>query len=288
LETAKGLARAGAHVVIAARNVEKADAALVALRAAVPGVAAEVVALDLASLSSVRTAAEEILSSQPAIDLLVNNAGVMGTPETTTEDGFELQFGTNHLGHFALTALLLPGLLSADAARIVTVTSTAHRIGRPIDPANPHLAGKRYGPWTAYGQSKLANYFFALGLDQRLTAAGAPAISLMAHPGLSDSDLQSTSVSATGGGFSQRFFHWLARTTGMSEERGALPQLRASLDPKAAGGQFYAPRFVNFGSPVRRPVLRRFRLQQHIDDLWQVSERETAITLDVAAALTRV
>jgi NAD(P)-dependent dehydrogenase (short-subunit alcohol dehydrogenase family) len=274
--------------VLACRNPERAANAVDDIRSSVPGAQLDLQQLNLASLESVRTAAGDLKARYDRIDLLVNNAGVMYTDRELTAEGFELQFGTNHLGHFALTALLLPGLLSADAARIVTVTSTAHRIGRPIDPANPHLAGKRYGPWKAYGQSKLANYFFALGLDQRLKAAGAPAISLMAHPGLSDSDLQSTSVSATGGGFSQRFFHWLARTTGMSEERGALPQLRASLDPKAAGGQFYAPRFVNFGSPVRRPVLRRFRLQQHIDDLWQVSERETAITLDVAAALTRV
>ncbi|HEV7761606.1 MAG TPA: oxidoreductase [Acidimicrobiales bacterium] len=288
LATAKGLGRAGAHVVIAARNPDKATAALDELRRDVPGVAAEVVALDLGSLDSIRTAAEAIVTAQPAVDVLVNNAGVMGTPEQTTADGFELQLGVNHLGHFAFTALLLPALLQAERGRVVTVTSTAHHMGRPVDPDDPFLRGDRYGPWKAYGQSKLANYFFALGLQQRFDEADAPVISLLAHPGLSDTELQAASVSATDGGASQRFFHWLASTTGMSAERGALPQLRAALDPEAKGGQFYAPRFVNFGDPVRRPVLRRFRLGKHIDDLWAVSERETGVALDVTAAMLSV
>ena len=288
LATAKGLGRAGAHVVIAARNPEKAAAALDELRRDVPGVAAEVVALDLASLDSIRAAAESIVTAQPAVDVLVNNAGVMATPERTTAGGFELQLGTNHLGHFAFTALLLPALLQADRGRVVTVTSTARHIGRPIDPDDPFLRGDRYGPWKAYGQSKLANYYFALGLQQRFAASEAPVISLLAHPGLSDTELQEASVTATDGGSSQRFFHWLASTTGMSAERGALPQLRAALDPSARGGQLYAPRFVNFGDPVRRPVLRRFRLGRRIDELWAFSQRETGVELDVTATMLRV
>jgi NAD(P)-dependent dehydrogenase (short-subunit alcohol dehydrogenase family) len=159
LATALGLARAGAHVVIAARNPDKAAAALDQLRREVPGAAAEVVPLDLGSLDSVRTAAEAILAAQPTVDVLVNNAGVMGTPERATADGFELQLGTNHLGHFAFTALLLPAILRSDQARVVTVTSTARHIGRPVDPDDPFLRGGRYGPWKAYGQSKLANYY---------------------------------------------------------------------------------------------------------------------------------
>jgi NAD(P)-dependent dehydrogenase (short-subunit alcohol dehydrogenase family) len=289
LATARGLARAGAHVVIAARDPGKSTAALDELRREVPGVAAEIVPLDLASLDSVRAAAEAIIAAQPAVDVLVNNAGVMGTPERTTADGFELQLGTNHLGHFAFTALLLPALLRSDRGRVVTVTSTARHIGRPVDPDSPFLRGGRYGPWKAYGQSKLANYHFALGLQQRFERSEAPAMSLVAHPGLSDTELQATSVTATvsagGGGASQRFFHLLARTTGMSSERGALPQLRAALDPDAEGGQLYAPRFGTFGDPVRRPVLRRFRLGRRIDELWAVSQRETGIELDVTAAM---
>ncbi len=166
----------------------------------------------------------------------------------------------------------------------MSVTSTAHHMGRALDPANPHLAGS-YGPWKAYGQSKLANFHFALGLQRRFEDAGAAAISLVAHPGLSNTDLQARSVAETQGGFWQRFFHGLAGRTGMTPAAGALPQLRAATDPAARGGEFYAPRFVNNGPPVRRPVLRRLGLARAIDTLWQVSERETGVTLDVGAAL---
>ena len=223
-----------------------------------------------------------ILAAHDTIDLLVNNAGVMGIPERRTADGFEMQLGVNHLGHYALTALLMPALLRAGAARIVTVTSTAHHMGRAIDPDNPNLEGK-YGPWRAYGQSKLANFHFGIGLQRRLAAAGAPAASLLAHPGLSDTDLQSVSVRETGGGRSQEFFHRLAQRTGMTPEEGALPQLRAATDPAAKGGELYGPRYVNNGPPVRLPILRRIGLDTAIARLWEVSERETGLTIDVRA-----
>ncbi len=229
-----------------------------------------------------REAAASIAEAHPRIDVLVNNAGVMGIPERETADGFEMQFGVNHLGHFAFTARLLPAVLRADG-RVVTVTSTAHHMGRRVDPANPHLHG-RYRPWRAYGQSKLANYHFALGLHRRLAAAGVGTASLLAHPGLSNTDLQAHSVVETGGGSSQRFFEWLAAKTGMSPAQGALPQLRAATDPEAHSGEFYAPRFVNNGPPVKRPILRPIGLDRSIDVLWEVSERETGETLDVAAA----
>ena len=283
LETARALAGSGAHVVMAARNQDKAVAAEANIRASHPKALLEVVPLDLGSLKSVRAAADRILAGHDRVDILVNNAGLMAIPERRTEDGFEMQFGVNHLGHFALTALLLPALLRADAARVVSVTSTAHHMGRAIDPANPHLQG-RYGPWRAYGQSKLANFHFGLGLQLRFEAAGVKAASLIAHPGLSDTELQATSVAETGGGASQKFFHLLAGRIGMSAAQGALPQLRAATDQAAKGGQFYAPRFVNFGAAVRRPILRRIGLSRAIEILWQVSERETGITLDVAAA----
>jgi NAD(P)-dependent dehydrogenase (short-subunit alcohol dehydrogenase family) len=280
LETARALAAAGAHVVMAARNPEKADAAVADIKRTVSDPSLELVALDLASQASIRAAAERILAAHERIDILVNNAGVMGIPERRTEDGFEMQFGVNHLGHFALTALLMPALLRADAARIVSVTSTAHHMGRAVDPANPHLHGN-YEPWKAYGQSKLANYHFAIGLHRRLAAAGAPAASLLAHPGLSNTDLQAVSVRETGGGRSQRFFHMLAGRTGMSPEAGARPQLRAATDPRAKGGDFWVPRFFNNGPPVRRPILRRIGLETAIARLWEVSERETGLTIDV-------
>jgi len=283
LETARALAGAGAHVVMAARNRQKAVAAAEDIRRSHPRASHEIVPLDLASLTSVRKAAETIAGAHPKINILVNNAGVMACPERRTEDGFEMQFGTNHLGHWTFTALLLVPLLRADSARVVTVTSTAHHMGRAVDPENPHLLGT-YGPWKAYGQSKLANFHFALGLQREFEAAGARARSLVAHPGLSDTELQATSVEATNGGAIQRFFHMLARRTGMTAAEGALPQLRAACDPTARGGEFYAPRFGNSGPAVRRPVLRP-GIAGGIKRLWAVSERETGVKLDVGAAL---
>ena len=281
LETARALAGAGAGVVLAARNQDKARAARDDILAAHPVATLELVELDLGSLESVRTAADTILSAHDEIDILVNNAGVMGIPERETADGFEMQFGTNHLGHWAFTAHLMPAILRADRARVVTVTSTAHHIGRAVDPDNPHLRGN-YSPWKAYGQSKLANFHFGLGLQREFERAGVDAASLIAHPGLSNTDLQAVSVAETDGGWSQRFFHVLASKTGMSPARGALPQLRAATDPDARGGEFYAPRYVNSGPAVRRPVLRKLGLDGAIGTLWEVSERETGVALTVA------
>jgi NAD(P)-dependent dehydrogenase (short-subunit alcohol dehydrogenase family) len=282
LETARALAAAGAHVVMAARNQDKAAEAVADIRRGLPDASLEVVALDLGSQASVREAADRILAAHETIDILVNNAGIMGIPEQRTVDGFEMQFGVDHLGHYALTALLLPALLRADAARVVTVTSTAHHMGRAVDPANPHLEG-RYGPWRAYGQAKLANFHFGLGLQRLFEAAGAPAASLIAHPGLSNTDLQAVSVQETGGGLSQRFFHRMAGSTGMSPEEGALSQLRAATDPAAKGGEFYGPRFVNNGAPVRKPIFRRMGMETAIARLWEVSERETGLKIHVGS-----
>jgi len=283
LETARALAGAGAHVVMAARNPEKTRTAEKSIRDSHPEASLEVAPLDLGSLASVRQAAERILSAHDRLDLLVNNAGVMALPERRTEDGFEMQLGVNHLGHFALTAHLLPALLGAEAARVVSVTSTARHMGRAVDPGNPHLQGS-YGPWKAYAQSKLANFHFALGLERRFQAAGVRAASLVAHPGLTNTDLQATSVAETRGGLWQRFFHGLAGATGMTPAAGALPQLRAATHPAARGGELYAPRFGNNGAPVRRPILRRLGLARAIDTLWEVSERETRVRLDVEEA----
>ena len=277
LSTARALAAAGADVVIAARNQERAAEAMGRIRDGVPDARLTLVELDLGSLDSVKTAAEEVLASHEKIDLLVNNAGVMGIPESRTADGFEVQFGVDHLGHFALTARLLSALLKAPAARVVTVTSTAHHMGRAVDPGNPNLDG-RYGPWRAYGQAKLANFHFGLGLDRLFRDADAPAASLVAHPGLSNTELQAVSVEETDGGLSQRFFLMLARTVGMSPGEGALSQLRAGTDPGAKGGEFYGPLFVNSGPPVRKPVLRPGN-SRSIEKLWQVSERETGLEL---------
>jgi NAD(P)-dependent dehydrogenase (short-subunit alcohol dehydrogenase family) len=279
LATARALAAAGATVVIAARNQERAAEAMGRIRDGIPKASLELVELDLGSLASVQKAAGEILAAHQTVDLLVNNAGVMGIPEGRTADGFEMQFGVDHLGHFALTARLMPALLGAPAARVVTVTSSAHHMGRAVDPKNPNLEG-RYGPWRAYGQAKLANFHFGLGLDKLLRKAGSTAASLIAHPGLSNTELQAVSVEETGGGLSQRFFLMLARSVGMSPGEGALSQLRAATDPGAKGGEFYGPLFVNSGPPVRKPILRRLGMDSAIERLWQVSERETGLEIE--------
>jgi NAD(P)-dependent dehydrogenase (short-subunit alcohol dehydrogenase family) len=280
LEVARELARKGGHVVMAARDQAKAEAAVASIRDQVPGASLELQPLDLASQASVREAAKRVLAGHGRIDILVNNAGLMGIPERRTEDGFEMQLAVNHLGHFTLTALLLPALLASDGARVVSVTSTGRHAGRPLDPANPHLAGS-YDPWRAYGQSKLANVHFALELDRRLRAAGTPARSIVVHPGFTNTDLQARSVRETGGGRSQRFFRAAVRRYGMTPAQGALPLLRAATDPGAVGGALYTPRWVNWGPPVRRPLLRRTRDRDAMTTLWQVSERETGTTFDV-------
>jgi NAD(P)-dependent dehydrogenase (short-subunit alcohol dehydrogenase family) len=278
LETARELVRKGAHVVMAVRNQQKAQEAARELRASVPNASLELVSLDLGAQASVKEAAGQILRGHGRVDLLFNNAGVMGIPERKTVDGYEMQFGVDHLGHWTLTALLMPAFLRAPGARIVTTTSTAHHMGRALDPKNPHLEG-RYGPWRAYGQAKLANFHFGLGLQRELERGGARAESLIAHPGLSNTELQAVSVKETGGGASQRFFLMLARRTGMAAAQGALSQLRAGTDLRAKGGEFYGPLWINSGPPVRKPILRRVGMSAAIAKLWEVSQRETGVAL---------
>jgi NAD(P)-dependent dehydrogenase (short-subunit alcohol dehydrogenase family) len=280
LEVARELARKGAHVVMAARDQTKAAAARASIRDEIPDASLELQPLDLASLASVREAAATILAHHQRVDILVNNAGLMAVPEQRSEDGFEMQFAVNHLGHFALTALLLPALLARDDARVVSVTSTGRHGGSAVDPANPHLAG-RYDPWRAYGQSKLANVHFAVELDRRFRAAGLPARSIVVHPGFTNTDLQARSVRETGGGRSQRLFRAAVQRFGMTPAQGALPLLRAATDPDAVGGALYTPRWVNWGPPERRPMLDGARNRDAMATLWEVSERETGITFDV-------
>jgi len=284
-ETARALAAHGAHVIMAARNTQKASEARARILTTTPSAALEIVPLDLGNLQSVADAAAMITAKHDRLDLLINNAGIMATPEGRTADGFEQQFGTNHLGHFALTAHLLPTMLRTPEARVVTVTSTGRHMGRRLAVDRPLETG-RYDPWRAYGRSKLANLHFAVALHARLRASGADTASLIAHPGLSRTELQATSVRASGGGLAQRFFYGLARSTGMSPRRGALPQLRAATDPAARSGQLYTPQFVNNGGPVRRPLIGRSVSRQATDALWRVSERETGVAFDVAAMMS--
>lgn len=279
LQTARVLAAKGAHVVLAARDRAKLARAVETIRQVRPEAGLSAVPLDLGSLQSVRDAAAMVLAEHPVVDLLVNNAGVMAAPEGRTVDGFETQLGVDHLGHWGLTGLLLPALLAAPAARVVTVTSFARFMGGRLDPGNPHLRG-RYDPWRAYGQAKLANYHFGLGLQDAFARAGAPTASLVAHPGLAHTDLQTTTVRLGGAGGQARLWASLAQRVGMSAAEAALPQLRAATDPGARGGEFYGPRYLLSGPPVRLGV-RRPGNAEAIRILWEVSERETGITLNL-------
>jgi NAD(P)-dependent dehydrogenase (short-subunit alcohol dehydrogenase family) len=273
-ESSAVLAAAGAHVVMAARDAGRGDAARARLVEAHPAASVEVVALDLASLDSVRQAAAAIASRHARVDVLVNNAGVMAVPEGRTVDGFETHLGVNHLGHWVLTSRLMGPLLAADRARVVTVTSTARLGASPVPAHDPDLVG-RYDPWDAYGRSKLANLHFALGLQRRLAVAGARAQSLAAHPGISRTNLLPSTVAAGGGGRLVPIARVGYRVVGMQADRGALSQLRAATDPAARGGELYGPRFGAFGSPVRRRVRRTPQLDEQVDALWALSEELT-------------
>jgi NAD(P)-dependent dehydrogenase (short-subunit alcohol dehydrogenase family) len=285
LASAKALAGAGATVVMAARNHEKAAAAREEILAAHPDAALEIVELDLGSFEDTEAAAAKIVANHPRIDILINNAGLMAIPESRCADGYEMQFAVNHLGHWILTARLLRPLLAADMARVVTVTSTAHHTGRAVDPDNVNLEGN-YSAWGAYGRAKLANFHFGIGLQREFEKHGVRAESLIAHPGLAHTNLQVNTVEQGGGGASAPFWAWMAKHTGMSPEDGALSQLRAAADPNAKGGEFYGPRWVNRGAPVRKPIMRP-RIDSDIETLWMVSERETGVKLDFESAIEK-
>jgi NAD(P)-dependent dehydrogenase (short-subunit alcohol dehydrogenase family) len=235
LVTARELARHGALIVLACRNMDKGRAAHADVAAAASGPEPELEELDLASLASVRSFAERFAAKHKNLDLLINNAGVMAPPRRRTADGFELQFGTNHLGHFALTNLLLPLMEGREDARVVTLSSTAHRMGRI---AFDNLNGdRRYFRWNAYGQSKLANLLFALELDRRLRASSSTVKSLAAHPGYAATNLQSAAAPLI-----DRLVMKVGNAVvAQSDEMGALPVLFAATQPGVEGGAYVGP-----------------------------------------------
>ncbi len=234
LESAKALAEHGARVLIACRSPERGRQALTQVRA-------ELVELDLASLDSVRRAAEDIRErTGDSLDVLMNNAGVMATPARRTADGFELQLGTNHLGHAALTWLLMPALLGAPQPRVVTVSSLAHR-GPGFDLGDLNFERRRYRTWPAYSQSKLANLLFAFELDRRARAAGLDLISVAAHPGFSSTELTANMTRSHGLGWLVAIANAGAGLISQPPWRGALPQLYAATMPDVRGGQYYGP-----------------------------------------------
>ena len=279
LAAARALAGAGADVVLACRNTEKGEAAVASIRADVPDASLALEALDLSSLDSVRAFAERFRGGHESLDLLINNAGVMAPPRRETADGFELQLGTNHLGHFALTGLLLEKLQGGGDARVVTVSSTAHKMGR-INFDN--LQGeRRYFRWNAYGQSKLANVLFALELERRLRSSGSTVKSLVAHPGYASTNLQSAAPPL----LDRAVMAVTNRLLGQTPEMGALPELYAATRPNLDGGLFIGPDGFEEqrGYPkVVRPV-RAGRDEVTAARLWGVSEELTGVSYDFAA-----
>ena len=251
LRSAEALAGHGARVLIACRNPDKGEAACDQIAALATGAPPELVPLDLADLSSVEAAAEDVAGRTDRLDGLMNNAGVMALPQRQTADGFEAQFGTNHLGHYALTGRLLPLLLAAPDPRVVTTSSTMHRIGRMRWDDLQHE--RRYQKWPVYGQSKLANLLFAFDLDRRAKAAGTALRSLAAHPGYASTHLQAAGPEMRGSRFNVRLMGVANRVFAQSDAAGALPQLRALTDPDVSGGEYYGPGGLTEmqGSPVQ-------------------------------------
>lgn len=267
LESARMLAGRGAHVVMACRNTEKGDAARRAINKEHPQASLEVMTLDLSDLESVRQFSNAFQQCHKVLDVLLNNAGVMAPPLQHTRDGFEMQFGTNHLGHFALTGLLYPELEAAREARIVVVSSLAHRIGNIYF---DNLDGARsYARWKFYGQSKLANLMFALELNRRLRQQNASMAAIAVHPGYSATNLQRGIPGHT-------LFNAL---TAQSQEKGAYPSVFAATSELAESGSYYGPHgFQEFwGMPAKANIRRLARNPDVAAGLWRVSEELTQV-----------
>ncbi len=281
--TAYWLAAKGAKVVVASRSPEKADSAIQKMRDAQSGLALDLIPLDLASLESVRGFVAGFQARYNYLDILINNAGVMAIPFRETVDGFEMQFGTNHLGHFALTGLLLPELMAAPTGRVVTVSSMVHHQGR-IDFEN--LNGeKEYDPWAAYRQSKLANVLFAYELQRKLLAAGKSLISVAAHPGYAATNLQYADPAMGQSTLNRLFWQFLNTFVAQSAEKGALPSLFAAANPEVEGGDFIAPhRMMEMrGSPIKSQSSKASYREADAARLWQISEEQTGVKYALTA-----
>jgi NAD(P)-dependent dehydrogenase (short-subunit alcohol dehydrogenase family) len=280
LVCARELARAGATVVLACRSAERGTAAVQEISQAVPGAQLELASLDLSSLASVEAFAEHLRSTHDGFELLLNNAGVMAPPRRVTADGFELQLGTNLLGHFALTGRLLAALEGRTDARVVTLSSIAHRTGRiNFDDLQSE---RRYSRWRAYGQSKLADLLFALELDRRLRAAGSPVKSLAAHPGYAATHLQSAAVPTL-----DRLVMVVTNALfAQSADRGALPPLYAATEPGLEGGLYIGPDGPGEfrGSPRQVSPNRAARDEAVAARLWAVSEELTGVRFELPVA----
>jgi len=267
-ETAKALAEKGAKVILACRNLDKANLAAKEIRSMVRKAKLEIIQLDLADLASVRKFADAFKSKYESLDLLINNAGIMIPPLTKTADGFEVQFGANHLGHFALTGLLSEVILATPNARIVNVSSGAHRMGTGTIDFDNLNAEKGYQPANAYAQSKLANLLFTLELNSHLENIDSDVITTAAHPGWTVTGLQ------------KGFLHTVSEWIGQRPEMGALPTLQAALDPDAKRNDYFGPSgFMEMrGYPQKVETSDAAKDVNLAKRLWEVSEEMTGIS----------
>ena len=276
--TALELARHGAEVVVAARSPGKLSAAAATIRRQLPHASLLPLVVDLADLASVRRAAAEAATYGP-IDLLVNHAGVMATPHRRTVEGFDLQLGTNHLGHFALTGLLLPQLVAAGHARVVTVASQAHRIVRSVPLGDPRIDDGRYNKWRAYGRSKLANLLFMFELDRRTRRGDLPITSVAAHPGYASTNLTSTGLQMNGRSAESSIIDAATKLVAQPAEQGALPLLMAATLPGLPPGSYIGPSGPGEwrGAPKIVGTSRAARDEAMAAGLWEMSENATGV-----------
>jgi len=276
-ETALGLARAGARVVLACRDQARGLDALERLRQKVPAADVVLSQVDLADLASVRTFAAAFSRDHEGLDILVNNAGVMAIPRAETADGFEMQFGVNHLAHFALTGLLLDSLLARPGARVVTVSSTVARIGRVR--FDDLQGSRRYGKWTAYAQSKLSNQLFTIELDRRARARDRQLLSVGAHPGYAATNLQAVGPRQSGSSVMATLGNLGNAMVAQSAAAGALPSLYGATAPEVGGGQYCGPGgvFGMRGLPKRVSFVRAARDGETARRLWEVSQELTGV-----------
>jgi len=273
--TALELARAGATVILGCRNPQKAEAAKAKILAALPQAHVEIAKLDMADLESVKSFAEAFVAGGRKLDLLINNAGIMSPPKRmATAQGFEAQFGTNHLGHFALTGELMPALLKTPGSRVVTVASIAHKGGR-MRYEDPNWE-RAYDPRKAYQQSKLANILFGLELDRRLKRAGADVSSVLAHPGVATTSIVTNGM---GENLKTNIVNFILRFVAQSEARGALPTLYAATSPEAQSGHYYGPDGLAEikGNPVETKPKAHALDPVSAARLWHISEQMTGV-----------
>ncbi|MEZ4318327.1 MAG: oxidoreductase [Myxococcota bacterium] len=272
LEAAKIFAEKGARVVITSRSEAKAREAIEAVKAHAPGADVDFVLLDLSEPASIEAAVPELIAKCPQMDALVNNAGVMQTPEVRTSEGFELQLATNHIGHFRLNSQLFPHL-EACGGRIVVVSSIAHKLGRIA--LDDLMSEKRYDPTVAYGQSKLANLMYALELHRRLRARGSRVVAIACHPGYAATNLQSAGVGMSGGSsFFRTVYAVTNKLVAQPAEKGAWPEVLAAADPDAEPGAYYGPTGIgDMRGPVGKSSISSAARDESVAaKLWEATE----------------